>query len=54
MTENSNIYAVILQALQYTTVAAAVDRPSVAQNSQNNDTATVHNIQCNCSNIEIV
>ena len=47
--ENSNVNAAMLQALQCTTVATAVDRLVVVQNSQNNDITTVYNIMCNYS-----
>ena len=33
ITENSNVNAVTLQALQYMIVVAAIDQPAVVQNS---------------------
>ena len=41
MTENSNVNAVMLEALQHTTVLAAVDQLAAVQNGQNNEIATV-------------
>ena len=54
MTENSNANAVTLQALQHTTVVAAVDQPIAVQNGQNNDITTVHNILYNSKRVQIV
>ena len=54
-TENSNVNAATLQALQHTTVVAAVDGPVAVQNGQNNEiTAIVHNIPPNCSTVNVV
>ena len=53
-TENSNVNAAILQALQCTAVVAAVDRLSAVQNSQNNEVITIHNIPPICSMVNIV
>ena len=54
MTENSNVNAAILQALQRMTVVAAVDRPTVLQNGQNSEITTIHNILHNFSTVNIV
>ena len=51
MTENSNVNTAILQALQRTTVVAAVDLPAAVQNGQNNGITNIHNILHNCSTV---
>ena len=53
-TESSNVNVVMLQALQHMTVVAAIDRPAVVLNSQNNEIATIHNFPLNCSMVNIV
>ena len=53
-TKNSNVNAATLQALQHTTVVAAVDRPAAVQNGQNNEITTVPNIPHNCSTVNAV
>ena len=53
-TKNSNVNAAILQALQCTIVLAAVDRPAIVQNSQNNETTTIHNIPPIFSMVKVV
>ena len=52
--ENSNVNAAILQALQYTTVVAAVDRAAAVQNGQNNEITIIHSIPSICSMVEVV
>ena len=54
MTENSNVNAATQQALQRTTVVAAVDQPAAVQNGQNNEITTVPNIPHSCSTINAV
>ena len=54
MTENSNVNTAILQALQHTTVVAAVDLPVAVQNGQNNEITNIHNILQNCSTVNNV
>ena len=54
MTENSNANAAILQALQCTTEAAAVNQPAAMQNGQNNDVKTIHSILYSFSMVDVV
>ena len=54
ITKNSNVNAATLQALQCTTVVAAVDQPAAVQNSQNNDITTIHNILPICIIVNVV
>ena len=53
-TENSTVNAAILQALQCTTVVAAVDQPAAVQNGKNNEITIVPNIPHNCSIVNTV
>ena len=53
-TENSNVAAVTLQALQCMTVVAAVDQPEAVKNGQNNEITTVPNIPHSCSIVNLV
>ena len=53
-TENSNVNIAMLQALQCTTVVAAVDRPEAMQNGQNNEITTIHNILPICSAVNAI
>ena len=53
MTKNVFENAAILQALQYTTVSAAVDQPEAVKNGKNNNVTTIHNVLCNCTMVEI-
>ena len=52
-TKYSIVNAVILQAMQHTTVVAAVDRPTAVQKGQNNEITTVPNIPPNCSTVNL-
>ena len=54
ITENSTVNAATLQALQRTTVVAAVDRPAAVQNGQNKKITTVPSILHNCSTLNAV
>ena len=51
MTENWNINAVVLQALQ-NTIVIAIDQLAAEQNDQNNDFTTVGNIPCKNNTVE--
>ena len=53
-TKNSTVNAVMLQALNHTTVVAAVDQPEVVQNNQNNKITTIHNISLSFNTVDIV
>ena len=53
-TKNSNVDAAMFQALQCTTVVAAVDRLEAVKNGQNNEITTVTNILPNCNMVNIV
>ena len=53
-TKNSNVNAATLQALQCTTVVAAVYRSEAVKNNQNNEITIIHNIPPICNKVEVV
>ena len=52
-TENVHVNAVTSQKLQ-NRIAVAVDQPAAAQNSQNYNITTIHNIMCECTIVEVI